>query len=207
VTARGECLPRVTRLPSCTPEEANSSDSLSSSGTFLAADDAPSDVDAELDAPLRRPASFAWESDPIVAESLRFMRTLPPACGLAPLSGAALLLPPLPPASTSGHAPRPTLLLDLDETLVHSALAATPNADFSFAVDFNDTTHVVHVQMRPGLERFLRFAAAHFEVRVELGGRALPPRAQDSADPFHSHPGCGLHREPADLRREGARRA
>uniref|UniRef100_A0A383VDZ1 FCP1 homology domain-containing protein n=1 Tax=Tetradesmus obliquus TaxID=3088 RepID=A0A383VDZ1_TETOB len=61
-----------------------------------------------------------------------------------------------------------TLVLDLDETLVHSTLDAAcgVGADFSFPVTFNGAEHMVHVRQRPHMREFLERVAALFEVVV-----------------------------------------
>ena len=55
---------------------------------------------------------------------------------------------------------RLTLVLDLDETLVHSSVEnenfAERKADFSFPVDLDGTDFVVHCNKRPGCDAFLR---------------------------------------------------
>lgn len=61
-----------------------------------------------------------------------------------------------------------TLVLDLDETLVHSTLDAGygAGADFSFPVLFNGCEHMVHVRTRPHMQAFLESVAEKFEVVV-----------------------------------------
>lgn len=59
-----------------------------------------------------------------------------------------------------------TLVLDLDETLVHSSLEAAEAPDFTFPVTFNGAEHTVHVRQRPGLLPFLERATQLFEVVV-----------------------------------------
>eukprot|EP00775_Hariotina_reticulata_P003564 gene3564-3832_t len=61
-----------------------------------------------------------------------------------------------------------TLVLDLDETLVHSTLDAafSNGADFSFPVMFNGAEHMVHVRQRPHMQAFLERVATLFEVVV-----------------------------------------
>jgi len=58
------------------------------------------------------------------------------------------------------------LVLDLDETLVHCTVEPIPNPDMVFPVEFGGVEYQVHVRKRPHLERFLRRAAADFEVIV-----------------------------------------
>ncbi|KAM3350087.1 hypothetical protein ACQJBY_022720 [Aegilops geniculata] len=48
-----------------------------------------------------------------------------------------------------------TLVLDLDETLVHSTLDHCDISDFSIQVFFNMKDHTVHVRQRPHLKMFL----------------------------------------------------
>ncbi|KAK3248591.1 hypothetical protein CYMTET_41950 [Cymbomonas tetramitiformis] len=69
------------------------------------------------------------------------------------------------PAKTR-RAPRITLVLDLDETLVHSTLEDYSQADFNFPVHFNNQEHMVNVRRRPGLETFMKSVAEKFEVVV-----------------------------------------
>ena len=60
-----------------------------------------------------------------------------------------------------------TLVLDLDETLVHSSLEAVPlGTDFSFPVEFNSTQHQIAVKRRPHLQAFMARCAQLYEVVV-----------------------------------------
>lgn len=61
-----------------------------------------------------------------------------------------------------------TLVLDLDETLVHSTLDAVcgVGADFTFPVMFNGAEHMVHVRQRPHMREFLEAVANDWEVVV-----------------------------------------
>ncbi|XP_022681274.1 uncharacterized protein LOC101757531 isoform X2 [Setaria italica] len=58
------------------------------------------------------------------------------------------------------------LVLDLDETLVHSKLQPCDNFDFTLQVFFNMEDHTVYVRQRPHLEMFLNRVAQMFEVVV-----------------------------------------
>lgn len=62
--------------------------------------------------------------------------------------------------------PPVTLVLDLDETLVHSTLEKCQDADFSFPVHFNSQMHTVYVRRRPHLEAFMERVAQMFEIIV-----------------------------------------
>lgn len=59
-----------------------------------------------------------------------------------------------------------TLVLDLDETLVHSTLDGFDEPDFGFKVSFNGREHHVNVRQRPDVFAFLERCAQLFEVVV-----------------------------------------
>jgi len=63
---------------------------------------------------------------------------------------------------------RKTLLLDLDETLVHSTFQKKhrTTCDMMVKVDIEDVIHEVYVYLRPGLQQFLKYAAEKFEVVI-----------------------------------------
>ena len=48
------------------------------------------------------------------------------------------------------------LVLDLDETLVHSSFRAVPNPDYIIPVQIEDVVHHVYVCKRPGVDEYLR---------------------------------------------------
>lgn len=80
-----------------------------------------------------------------------------------------------------------TLVLDLDETLVHSTLDAGfgAGADFSFPVLFNGCEHMVHVRTRPHMQAFLERVAEMFEVVVFTASQKV---GKDRCAPaLHSH--------------------
>eukprot|EP00456_Euglypha_rotunda_P038572 TRINITY_DN2964_c0_g1_i2.p1 TRINITY_DN2964_c0_g1~~TRINITY_DN2964_c0_g1_i2.p1 ORF type:complete len:240 (-),score=32.03 TRINITY_DN2964_c0_g1_i2:16-735(-) len=77
-----------------------------------------------------------------------------------------------------------TLVLDLDETLVHSSFRPVPSPDFVISIDLDGVTHRVYVQKRPGVDEFLEQVATKFEVIVftaSLGAYANP--VMDILDP------------------------
>lgn len=78
-----------------------------------------------------------------------------------PHSGDALL-PPLLPQDVG----RKCLVLDLDETLVHSSFKPISNADFVIQVEIDDQVHQVYVLKRPGVDQFLKRMAPLFEIVV-----------------------------------------
>jgi len=59
-----------------------------------------------------------------------------------------------------------TLVLDLDETLVHSSFKPIPNADFVISIELDNVIHRVYVLKRPGVDNFLRHVGQKFEVVV-----------------------------------------
>lgn len=84
--------------------------------------------------------------------------------GLPPHSSVVIkdkiCLPPLPKNGIS----RPTLALDLDETLVHCTVEPIAKPDLTFVVTFNGTMYQVYVRKRPYLDYFLDIVSKSFEV-------------------------------------------
>jgi len=58
------------------------------------------------------------------------------------------------------------LVLDLDETLVHSSFRAVAGADFVIPVQIEDVVHFVYVSKRPGVDKFLIEMAKHYEIVI-----------------------------------------
>lgn len=61
---------------------------------------------------------------------------------------------------------RKTLVLDLDETLVHSSFKYVRHCDFVIPVEIENQIHNVYVIKRPGVDEFLRRCGELFEVVV-----------------------------------------
>mmetsp|Transcript_40913 Transcript_40913/g.55739 ORF Transcript_40913/g.55739 Transcript_40913/m.55739 type:complete len:365 (-) Transcript_40913:883-1977(-) len=110
-----------------------------------------------------------------------FMKQLPPYAEVG-----ANVRPQLPPRRFTRNAPV-TLVLDLDETLVHCSVTAGPKeADIVFPVHFNGNEYQVHVQKRPHLEFFLREAAKNFEVVIFTASQQMyADKLLDTLDPNH----------------------
>jgi CTD small phosphatase-like protein 2 len=68
--------------------------------------------------------------------------------------------PSLPPKQP--ELPRHTLVLDLDETLVHCGLEPLTNAEFAFPI----AGALIYVRLRPGVHRFLETVSSLYEVVV-----------------------------------------
>jgi len=56
------------------------------------------------------------------------------------------------------------LVLDLDETLVHSSFKKVPKADFLVPVDIDGVVHTVYVLKRPYTDEFLKACGEIFEI-------------------------------------------
>uniref|UniRef100_A0A671K6Y3 protein-serine/threonine phosphatase n=1 Tax=Sinocyclocheilus anshuiensis TaxID=1608454 RepID=A0A671K6Y3_9TELE len=67
------------------------------------------------------------------------------------------------PAVTSQDQGKICVIIDLDETLVHSSFKPISNADFIVPVDIEGTTHQVYVLKRPYVDEFLQRMGELFE--------------------------------------------
>ncbi|KAI8388817.1 HAD-like domain-containing protein [Radiomyces spectabilis] len=72
------------------------------------------------------------------------------------------LLPPI----ASEHSGLKCLVLDLDETLVHSSFKVIPNPDFIVPVEIDNQYHNVYVLKRPGVDEFMRKMGERYEIVV-----------------------------------------
>lgn len=59
-----------------------------------------------------------------------------------------------------------TLVLDLDETLVHSQFNQIKNPDFVIPVDIDGNVCNIYVQKRPGVDNFLKVMSEYFELVI-----------------------------------------
>jgi len=91
-------------------------------------------------------------------DPFKFVAMLPPKKAIRPsaycLSAKDMSSPPV------------TLVLDLDETLVHCSTDPMPGAHHIFPVLFHGVEYQVYVRKRPYFEEFLKFASSLFEVVV-----------------------------------------
>jgi len=88
----------------------------------------------------------------------QFIQSLPP------YSHVSNLTPPCTLPRKDPDAPNLTLVLDLDETLVHCSVEQVEDADMSFPVEFHGQTYQVHVKLRPFLFEFLEWCQGEYEV-------------------------------------------
>ncbi|KAI9043073.1 putative general stress response phosphoprotein phosphatase Psr1/2 [Aspergillus affinis] len=72
-----------------------------------------------------------------------------------------LLPPPLPHLQN-----RKCLVLDLDETLVHSSFKVLERADFTIPVEIEGQYHNIYVIKRPGVDQFMKRVGELYEVVV-----------------------------------------
>ncbi|KAK8148675.1 hypothetical protein G3M48_009430 [Beauveria asiatica] len=96
---------------------------------------------------------------PAVATTVPF--PLPPAAA-AVEEERKWLLPPIAPE----HKGRKCLVLDLDETLVHSSFKILHQADFTIPVEIEGNYHNVYVIKRPGVDEFMKRVGELYEVVV-----------------------------------------
>ncbi|KAL9666319.1 hypothetical protein QQ045_000647 [Rhodiola kirilowii] len=66
-----------------------------------------------------------------------------------------------------------TLVLDLDETLIHSSFEHCDDADFTFPVFFDMKEHTVYVRQRPYLSVFLEKVSKMFEIVVFTASQSI----------------------------------
>lgn len=96
-----------------------------------------------------------------------FIKNLPELASVVP-SFRPVLLP-----KRTRSCPPTTLVLDLDETLVHSTLEPCDDADFTFSVNFNLEDHKVYVRCRPYLKEFMERVAGLFEIIIFTASQSI----------------------------------
>lgn len=87
---------------------------------------------------------------------------VPPVPDPDPESKQTWLLPPVQPHLKG----RKCLILDLDETLVHSSFKILNQADFTIPVEIEGQYHNVYVIKRPGVDQFMKRVGELYEVVV-----------------------------------------
>ncbi|PKI77001.1 hypothetical protein CRG98_002504 [Punica granatum] len=96
-----------------------------------------------------------------------FIKNLPDLSSVVPTFRPMLL-----PKQTRS-CPSTSLVLDLDETLVHSTLEPCDDADFTFPVNFNLQEYTVYVRCRPHLRDFMERVATLFEIIIFTASQSI----------------------------------
>ncbi|KAF7360863.1 NIF-domain-containing protein [Mycena sanguinolenta] len=102
---------------------------------------------------------FPYDED---AEEQRLIKNGGSGIPIGPDGTPRPLLPPVAPR----HLGRKCLVLDLDETLIHSSFKSFAQPDFIFPVEIDSQWHRFHVLKRPGVENFLKEMGEIYEVVV-----------------------------------------
>ncbi|KAF8458031.1 phosphatase PSR1 [Terfezia claveryi] len=89
-------------------------------------------------------------------------QTQDPTVEVQPVEQKQWLLPPLKPEMQG----KKCLVLDLDETLVHSSFKLIHQADFTIPVEIEGAYHNVYVIKRPGVDQFMKRVGELYEVVV-----------------------------------------
>jgi len=98
----------------------------------------------------------------------------------------------LPPQTES----KPTLVLDLDETLVHCSTMEMENAHFNFTADFHGKLYNISGKKRPGLTAFLAHVSQLWEVVVFTASTSVyADQVVDIIDPRGQYISKRLFRE------------
>ncbi|KAK5208076.1 hypothetical protein LTR47_002150 [Exophiala xenobiotica] len=105
--------------------------------------------------PLPPPPPLAKRQEQIITKEV------PPVPEAAPEKQTWLLPPAQPPLKG-----RKCLILDLDETLVHSSFKILNQADFTIPVEIEGQYHNVYVIKRPGVDQFMKRVGELYEVVV-----------------------------------------
>lgn len=140
---------------------------------------------------------------PSLPQTNSFRQRQLPAAGGVPTSnrppdaGMPPQMPNLGPATS-----KVTLILDVDETLVHSSFRAVPTrCDLEIGIVVNGNPGTVYVKKRPYLEEFFQFIASRFEVVIFTASLGIycnplidildPDRKLDNKRLFREH--CTKH--------------
>lgn len=122
---------------------------------------------------------LTWEYDPEEFDPFKFIAQLP---GKSDVCDRPISIP-------KKRADREmTLVLDLDETLVHCSSEVMKSADFVFPVRFKGVIYQVYVRKRPHFEEFLKQCSQWFEVIVFTASeRAYADKLLNIIDPGNQH--------------------
>ncbi|KAJ9127893.1 hypothetical protein QFC24_000178 [Naganishia onofrii] len=141
----------------------NSTDNVTNNQTYSNANAVVDDANEEAEQDdMNMYADGLDADDDFMDEEDRLIRQGGIGIPVGPDGKPAPLLPPL----SVEHQGRKCLVLDLDETLLHSSFKMIPSADFIVPVEIESQTHNVYVIKRPGVDMFLKAMGEIYEVVV-----------------------------------------
>ena len=85
---------------------------------------------------------------------------------LTPNNHSKILKELLLPEKSSEFINKKTLILDLDETLVHSSFTPFENNDIILNVNFDEILYTIYVLVRPGVEYFIKNISKYYELVI-----------------------------------------
>ncbi|KAI1609435.1 protein phosphatase [Exophiala viscosa] len=118
-------------------------------------DEPPQPAEQQPQVPLPPPPPLEKRQEQVINKEV------PPVPEAAP-EKQTWLLPPIQPQFQG----RKCLVLDLDETLVHSSFKILNQADFTIPVEIEGQYHNVYVIKRPGVDTFMKRVGELYEVVV-----------------------------------------
>ncbi|KAK4937592.1 hypothetical protein LTR10_021810 [Elasticomyces elasticus] len=118
-------------------------------------DEPPQPAEQQPQVPLPPPPPLEKRQEQVINKEV------PPVPEAAP-EKQTWLLPPIQPRFQG----RKCLVLDLDETLVHSSFKILNQADFTIPVEIEGQYHNVYVIKRPGVDTFMKRVGELYEVVV-----------------------------------------
>jgi carboxy-terminal domain RNA polymerase II polypeptide A small phosphatase len=135
------------------------------------------DTDMTDAPPLVSPPGPQVVDEPVQPADVQPQVALPPPPPLSQRQEQVGTVPPVPdapsekqtwllPAAQPPLKGRKCLILDLDETLVHSSFKILNQADFTIPVEIEGQYHNVYVIKRPGVDQFMKRVGELYEVVV-----------------------------------------